>query len=37
MDIGRRNNTTVTGNPQGRPVVLAHGFGCVASVFASPG
>ncbi|MEV5321754.1 alpha/beta hydrolase [Streptomyces sp. NPDC052687] len=28
MDIVRRNNVTVTGNPQGRTVVLAHGFGC---------
>ncbi len=28
MDIHRRNNVTVTGNPQGRTVVLAHGFGC---------
>ncbi|MFE7647459.1 alpha/beta fold hydrolase [Streptomyces phaeoluteigriseus] len=28
MDIGRRNNVTVTGNPRGRTVVLAHGFGC---------
>ncbi|MFE7928302.1 alpha/beta fold hydrolase [Streptomyces sp. NPDC057456] len=28
MDIDRRNNVTVTGNPQGPPVVLAHGFGC---------
>ncbi|WP_030346876.1 alpha/beta fold hydrolase [Streptomyces sp. NRRL S-1022] len=28
MDIARRNNVTVTGNPDGRPVVLAHGFGC---------
>lgn len=28
MDIKRRNNVTVTGNPQGRTVVLAHGFGC---------
>ncbi|MFH9546961.1 alpha/beta fold hydrolase [Streptomyces sp. NPDC017435] len=28
MDIDRRNNVTVTGNPQGRTVVLAHGFGC---------
>lgn len=28
MDIARRNNVTVTGNPQGRVVVLAHGFGC---------
>ncbi|MEU3597660.1 alpha/beta hydrolase [Streptomyces sp. NPDC006798] len=28
MDIGRRNNVTVTGDPQGPTVVLAHGFGC---------
>ncbi|MEU1008571.1 alpha/beta hydrolase [Streptomyces sp. NPDC005890] len=28
MDIARRNNVTVTGSPEGRPVVLAHGFGC---------
>ncbi|OEJ93379.1 alpha/beta fold hydrolase [Streptomyces thermolilacinus] len=28
MDIVRRNNVTVTGNPNGRAVVLAHGFGC---------
>lgn len=28
MDIGRRNNVTITGNPQGPTVVLAHGFGC---------
>ncbi|MGW5852166.1 alpha/beta fold hydrolase [Streptomyces sp. NPDC055254] len=28
MDIDRRNNVTVTGNPQGPAVVLAHGFGC---------
>lgn len=28
MDIARRNNVTVTGNPQGPTVVLAHGFGC---------
>ncbi|MFG2716316.1 alpha/beta fold hydrolase [Streptomyces goshikiensis] len=28
MDIVRRNNVTVTGNPRGRVVVLAHGFGC---------
>jgi sigma-B regulation protein RsbQ len=28
MDIARRNNVTVTGNPQGPGVVLAHGFGC---------
>ncbi|MFD8201442.1 alpha/beta fold hydrolase [Streptomyces sp. NPDC003470] len=28
MDIERRNHVTVTGNPLGRTVVLAHGFGC---------
>ncbi|MFF8596948.1 alpha/beta fold hydrolase [Streptomyces sp. NPDC015220] len=28
MDIARRNNVTVAGNPQGPVVVLAHGFGC---------
>ncbi|WP_314223456.1 alpha/beta fold hydrolase [Streptomyces zaehneri] len=28
MDIDRRNNVTVTGDPQGPTVVLAHGFGC---------
>ncbi|MEU8591935.1 alpha/beta hydrolase [Streptomyces sp. NPDC048664] len=28
MDIGRRNNVRVIGNPRGRTVVLAHGFGC---------
>jgi sigma-B regulation protein RsbQ len=26
--IVQRNNVTVTGNPSGRPVVFAHGFGC---------
>ncbi|MEE4546139.1 alpha/beta hydrolase [Streptomyces sp. V4-01] len=28
MDIVRRNNVSVTGNPDGPTVVLAHGFGC---------
>jgi sigma-B regulation protein RsbQ len=28
MDVDRRNNVTVTGNPLGPTVVLAHGFGC---------
>ncbi|MFK8907148.1 alpha/beta fold hydrolase [Streptomyces sp. YS-3] len=28
MDIVRRNKVRVTGNPKGRTVVLAHGFGC---------
>ncbi len=27
-DVLRRNNVTVSGNPEGRPVVFAHGFGC---------
>lgn len=26
--ISRRNNVTVTGNPDGRAIVFAHGFGC---------
>ncbi|MEV6286211.1 alpha/beta hydrolase [Kribbella sp. NPDC051770] len=28
MDTLRRNNVITTGNPGGRPVLLAHGFGC---------
>ncbi len=28
VDVLRRNNVTVAGNPAGRPVVFAHGFGC---------
>jgi sigma-B regulation protein RsbQ len=27
-DVLRRNNVTVSGNPAGRPMVFAHGFGC---------
>ena len=27
-DIRRRNNVTELGNPQGRPMLFAHGFGC---------
>ena len=27
-DVLRRNNVTVTGAPDGRPLVFAHGFGC---------
>jgi sigma-B regulation protein RsbQ len=27
-DVQRRNNVTVSGNPDGRPMVFAHGFGC---------
>ena len=28
VDVRRRNNVHVAGNPTGRPVVFAHGFGC---------
>jgi sigma-B regulation protein RsbQ len=35
MDIVRRNNITVTGNPEGRTVVLAHGFGCDQNMWRS--
>ncbi len=28
MDIDRGNHVTGTGNPRGRTVVPAHGFGC---------
>ncbi|MEU9371553.1 alpha/beta hydrolase [Streptomyces avermitilis] len=28
MDIRRRNNVVITGRPDGRVVLLAHGFGC---------
>ncbi|MEV0614163.1 alpha/beta hydrolase [Nonomuraea sp. NPDC050404] len=28
MDVGRRNNVVITGNPAGPVVMLAHGFGC---------
>src|SRR5690349_12812774 len=27
-DVLRRNNVTVSGNPAGRPMLFAHGFGC---------
>lgn len=27
-DVLRRNNVTISGNPDGRPMVFAHGFGC---------
>lgn len=26
--VQQRNNVTVSGNPDGRPIVFAHGFGC---------
>ncbi len=28
MDVIERNNVHVTGNPDGRPMMFAHGFGC---------
>ena len=28
MDVGRRNNVKVSGRVDGRPMILAHGFGC---------
>ena len=28
QDVLRRNNVVVTGDPDGRPLVFAHGFGC---------
>jgi sigma-B regulation protein RsbQ len=28
VDVRSRNNVVVTGRPDGRPVLLAHGFGC---------
>src|ERR671933_97245 len=27
-DVLARNNVTVSGNPAGRPMLFAHGFGC---------
>ena len=33
MDVRVRHNVTVTGNPDGRVLVLAHGFGCDQSVW----
>jgi sigma-B regulation protein RsbQ len=32
-DVRRRNNVTVSGNPDGRPLVFAHGFGCSQAVW----
>lgn len=28
VDVRKRNNVTVSGNPAGRPIVFAHGYGC---------
>src|SRR5687768_11339548 len=27
-DVRHRNNVTVSGDPDGRPIIFAHGFGC---------
>ena len=32
-DVLRRNNVTLAGDPSGRPVLLAHGFGCDQSMW----
>src|SRR3954452_1564690 len=28
VNVLERNNVSVTGNPEGRPMIFAHGFGC---------
>src|SRR3954452_15531960 len=28
VNVLERNNVSVTGNPEGRPIIFAHGFGC---------
>lgn len=28
VDVRKRNNVTISGDPNGRPVVFAHGYGC---------
>lgn len=33
--VRRRNNVTVSGNPVGRPMVFAHGFGCSQEMWAA--
>lgn len=33
VDTIARNNVTITGNPDGRPVIFAHGFGCSQEVW----
>jgi sigma-B regulation protein RsbQ len=32
-DVLRRNNVRVTGNPAGRPLMFAHGFGCSSEMW----
>ncbi|AWB85701.1 alpha/beta fold hydrolase [Mycetocola zhujimingii] len=31
--VRKRNNVSVTGNPAGRPIVFAHGFGCSSEMW----
>lgn len=33
IDVVARNNVRVSGNPQGRPIMFAHGFGCSQAVW----
>ena len=33
IDVRHRNNVTESGNPAGRPIVFAHGFGCSKEVW----
>ena len=33
VDVLRRNNVRVLGNPNGRPLVFAHGFGCSQEIW----
>jgi sigma-B regulation protein RsbQ len=32
-DVRRKNNVQISGNPAGRPIVFAHGFGCSQEVW----
>jgi sigma-B regulation protein RsbQ len=33
IDARRRNNVRISGNPEGRPMIFAHGFGCSSEVW----
>jgi sigma-B regulation protein RsbQ len=33
VDARRRNNVRISGNPAGRPMIFAHGFGCSSEVW----
>ncbi|CAN5182176.1 alpha/beta hydrolase [soil metagenome] len=33
VDTIVRNNVTISGNPEGRPIIFAHGFGCSQEVW----